>query len=424
MGLNDVDPARRAEHDQLRLVARVAALLFVNGQTTEGTRIAVDRLSGASGQPILFEARWGDVTIRPNEGTFGVQPAATPVAVDIVRVVSTELIVDQVCAGLAPHDALARLDLLERLPPVSLSRFAVMAAAGAAALGVIFGAADVLTLAVIAACAGAGAVLRRVVSRLSGNPFAQPFTAALLAGLVESVCLALHLPVSHRLVAVCPCMVLVPGPHFLNGTIDLVRVRIPLGAARVAFASLVVAAISAGLLVGLSSTSTSLPAGTSGGRVPFGADVVAAGVAVAAYGAFFNMPWRLLPIPVAVGMVAHSLRWWVLDHGCSVPLGAFLACLVVGILTTPLAHRLRIPFGASAFAAVVSLVPGVFMFEAASEMVALVSAAPNASAAATIDVLSAATTAVVTVLAMTSGLVIPKLAFDALGHSQTKRMPL
>ena len=69
----------------------------------------------------------------------------------------------------------------------------------------------------------------------------------LAAGLVARV----GLPVAHRLVTVCPCMVLVPGPHFLNGMIDLVRARIPLGAARLALAGLIVLVICAGLLVGL-----------------------------------------------------------------------------------------------------------------------------------------------------------------------------
>ena len=32
--------------------------------------------------------------------------------------------------------------------------------------------------------------------------------------------------------AVCPCMVLVPGPHFLNGIIDLVHGQLSLGAFR------------------------------------------------------------------------------------------------------------------------------------------------------------------------------------------------
>ena len=40
------------------------------------------------------------------------------------------------------------------------------------------------------------------------------------------------------LIAVCPCMVLVPGPHILNGAIDLMRTRVALGIARLGYAGL------------------------------------------------------------------------------------------------------------------------------------------------------------------------------------------
>ena len=50
--------------------------------------------------------------------------------------------------------AQAQLAAIRQSPPVSLLRFAVMAAAGAAALGVIFGAGQWLTLSLIALAAG------------------------------------------------------------------------------------------------------------------------------------------------------------------------------------------------------------------------------------------------------------------------------
>jgi hypothetical protein len=56
--------------------------------------------------------------------------------------------------------------------------------------------------------------------------------AALIAGIVAAIAASLHEPIATALVAFCPCMVLVPGPHLLNGAIDLVRTRIALGIAR------------------------------------------------------------------------------------------------------------------------------------------------------------------------------------------------
>jgi hypothetical protein len=54
-----------------------------------------------------------------------------------------------------------------------------MAAAGAVALGVIFGVHDWLTVGVIAARTGSGVLLRCLMSRASSNPFLQPFAETL-----------------------------------------------------------------------------------------------------------------------------------------------------------------------------------------------------------------------------------------------------
>ena len=397
----------------LALMAQVAGLLFANGQTTEQTRVAVERLGEALARPSRLAARWGELSVWTKDDAFGSHYTAEPLAVDMSRVAATETLVDDVCAGrLDEAQAQAQLRVIERLPPVSLTRFAVMAALGAAALGVIFGAADVLTIAMIAASAGAGACLRRAVSHLSRNPFAQPFLAALLAGGIGSAAMALRLPVSDRLVAVCPCMVLVPGPHFLNGMIDLARAHIPLGASRLAFASLVAVAISVGLLLGLSPTTTGLPGAGSAQAVPLAYDVCAAGLAVAAYASFFNMQWRMVPVPIGVGMVAHAVRWELLRMGASLQLGAFVACLLVGTVMTLVAHRLRIPFGALAFASVVSLIPGVFMFQTASEALDLVDLGASVSLAALTGVLRDGATAGLVLLAMASGLILPKICLD------------
>ena len=403
-------------------MAHVAGLLFGNGQTTERTRLAVDRLGAALHRPSRLAVRWGELTVWSDDESVGAYHAAEPLAVDIRKVVATEALVDEICAGgLDETAALPRLQAIEHLPPVSLARFAVMAGAGAGALGIIFGAADVQTVAVIAASAGVGAGVRRTASHITSNAFAQPFLAALLAGLIAASAIALALPVSYRLVAVCPCMVLVPGPHFLNGMIDLARTRIPLGLSRLAFASLVAVAISTGLLLGLAAGSSGLPEAGPTPPVPLVYDVGAAGVAVAAYGSFFNMAWRMIAIPIGVGMCAHALRWELLAMGANLQTGAFVACFLVGTVMTLVAHRLRMPFGALAFAAVVSLIPGVFMFQTAAEALDLVDLGASAASETLASVLRDTATALVILLAMAAGLIVPKICFDTFEQSHRPR---
>jgi len=216
-----------------------------------------------------------------------------------------------------------------------------------------------------------------------------------------------------RLIAVCPCMVLVPGPHLLNGTIDLARARIALGASRVGYAGLITLMICAGLILGLSLGGVGLPVSEPMPRVPLGYDVIAAGVAVAAYGTFFAMPWRMLPIPILIGMLAHASRWvMVMVVGAGVVAGALVACLIVGAIITPVADRLRMPFAALAFASTVSLIPGVYLFQMAGGLVGLLTLGPDASSSLLSGTIVDATTAALIVLAITFGLILPKMCIE------------
>jgi len=76
----------------------------------------------------------------------------------------------------------------------------------------------------------------------------------------------------------------------------------------------------------------SLPVDPPGRIVPLGLDVIAAGVAVTAFSIFFSMPLRMLAWPVVIGMLAHALRWLALAAGADLALGAFVACVVAGLV--------------------------------------------------------------------------------------------
>ena len=245
--------------------------------------------------------------------------------------------IDQVCEGrLAPEQAAAALEKIRHMPPASTLRFSVMAGLGAMALGVIFGAAHLLSLALIGLSALLGGLLRRGIGRLGDNALIQPFAAALLAGLVGAIAVHLDVTSLQWLVAVCPCMVLVPGPHLLNGAIDLVRGRIMLGLARLTFATVIGLAISTGLLLGLA----------------------------------------------------------------------------LGQAGLPVADRLRLPFAGLAFASVVSLIPGVVLFRMAGGLAELVQDRAIRDPGLIGAVLADAATALLILMAMTVGLIVPKMIFE------------
>jgi len=406
----------KSARDVVAFLSLATRVLFVNGETTRRMVLGVERLAKALGIDVTVSARWGEVVLGIDDpaGPRLHWIAAMPVGVDMQKVAAANDLIDRICKNAIGFvDAQSQLAAIRHLPPVSLARFVLLTAAGAAALGVIFGAGQWLTLGLIALSAGAGALLRRWLATLGNKPFAQPFGAALLAGVIGAAVARIQLVSMPHLVAVCPCMVLVPGPHFLNGAIDLARTRVALGACRIGYTSLTTLVISVGLLSGLSLGGLDLPTSSPAGTVPLGYDVIAAGVAVAAYGTFFAMPWRMLPIPIVIGMLAHASRWLVIvQGGGSAETGALVACFLVGAIVTPVADRLRMPFAAFAFASVVSLIPGVYIFRMASGLLNLIAPGHGPSPDLLLGTMVDGATALLIIVAMAFGLIVPKLVIE------------
>jgi len=129
----------------------------------------------------------------------------------------------------------------------------------------------------------------------------------------------------------------------------------------------------------------------------------------------------MVPWPVAVGMLAHALRWVGLtSFGFGLPGGALAACIVVSLILTPVSRGTHMPFAAIGFASVVSMMPGAYLFRMASGLVQIALGPP-----ATAELLSATMAdglmAAMIILAMSFGLILPKLLIDRVSDHRAAR---
>jgi uncharacterized membrane protein YjjP (DUF1212 family) len=404
------------------LILAVARILFVNGQSTERIVAAVEQLAQTLGSRVEVMPRWGELHIELRDHDRLLSQVATPSGVDMQRVAAATRTIANVEAGrLAPDSAVSEINAIAKAPLHPTWLFTLAAAAGAVALAVISGIEHLAAAGLILVSAATGAVVRRALAQWTTNVFAQPFCAALLAGIIGGVAVRCSLSSSLRLVAVCPCLVLVPGPHLLNSASDLVNGRIHLGAARLLYALLVMVAIVTGLFLGLAMLGVSLPVDPIGRVVPLCQDVMAAGVAVFAFSVFFMMPLRMFGWPLAVGMLAHALRWAAIAVlGMGVAGAAFAACFVAGAILTPVSHRRHMPFAAIGFASVVSLMPGVYIFRMASGLAQIAGASPPTGAPLS-AIIGNGMTALMIILAMSLGLIVPKMLIESV-HEKRQRI--
>jgi uncharacterized membrane protein YjjP (DUF1212 family) len=405
--------------EAIDLVLDAAVLLHVNGQSTTMTVTAVDRLNqGLSTTSTLIPAWASLLLVGPHAATR--VAAVSPTGISMRRVAAAMTIIDRAQDGPLDREEVRRGVAAAQQESVSNTvLFSAACATGAGALAVIFGAHHPLTVLVAAVSAALGGLVRRGLGRFGAGILTQAFAAALVAGVIGVTAAHLRVDDALGLVVLCPAMVLVPGPHILNGALDILGLRLTLGIARLGYATLILAAVAAGLILGLAADGRSLAVMQSSSTVPLYVDVIAAGIAAGSYPVFFSMPYRMIGWPVAVGMVAHAAHWWTLTvWHVGIATAALISCLIVGALLVPISHYLRMPFAAIGFASVVALVPGVYVFRMLSGLVQF-TRLPTSELLTSLT--SDGAVAILVIAAMAIGLSVPMHASAVLTGAIDKR---
>jgi uncharacterized membrane protein YjjB (DUF3815 family) len=390
-----------------RLLVDAIAALHENGAGSERSVERAAQLGTALGLADRLELGWNSSTV----GALRI--VATPSAVIMNRVLAVDRAIDDFSSGRTTLAAThTRIRRAAAQPAANVVLFAVACAVGASCLAIIFCIQHLETLLLIAVTSAAGAFLRRGIGALGGSNFWQVGIAALLAGVLGAVAANNDISSSLRLAAVCPCMILVPGPHLLNGSLDLAALRIPLGLARLAFATVTLLSIGAGLLAGLTLGGAELVVDPAGRDIPLWLDAGCAGIVAVCYGIFYSAPLRILVWPFVVGAAVHALRWVALEvwHLESY-VGAGLACLAAASILIPISRRFRLPFSAIGFASVVSLMPGVLIFRALAGLAQLQTETGAAADRLLVSTINDANTAWLTIFAMAIGFILPAGAY-------------
>ena len=134
-----------------------------------------------------------------------------------------------------------------------------------------------------------------------------------------------------------------------------------------------------------------------------------AAVAVLGFAMVFAVPRRTLPTIMALAVAAHLTRSIVQELGGALPIASLVAALLVGLTAVVLAPRTRQAKPIYAFAPVIPLVPGTYMFNTLTGVFTIVGGPEGDTASLVDSVVVNGATATLTIIALAVGTIGPTL---------------
>ncbi len=227
---------------------------------------------------------------------------------------------------------------------------------------------------IVAVFAGAwlGQLVRRLLVHRGFNQFGVTMIAAAVAclaylGLVTVLHQLGATEVRHAAGYVSAVLFLVPGFPLVTGGLDLAKMDFSAGVARLTYAvviltSAALAVWGVSIAVGLTPDPAAPPSFAPALLLTL--RMLASFVGVLGFALMFNSPWRMALAAAVVGMIANTVRLYLVAGGLAPQAAAAGAALLVGLLAAVVAPRLDIPRITVSVPAVVIMVPGVAAYRA------------------------------------------------------------
>jgi uncharacterized membrane protein YjjP (DUF1212 family) len=282
----------------------------------------------------------------------------------------THSILQQVRRGeLEPDEALAWLGRAEADAPRHSRWLAVLwlAAAGASLAGLL--GADAGAVAVAGLATGLGLVARQELGRRHVCLLTLPLTAAFIGAALGGLAIRLGWTQTPGHALIVPSLMLVPGPHLINGLLDLIDNYLPMSIARLGLAAGILLASALGIVLGIELTLSGPLVGGPGvttEHLNVVSDMLLAGIVTCGFAVFYNTAWAQVAMAALGGMAGHGLRFLALEAGWRLEAATLLGGLAVGVVSAWIARSTRMPVAVIAFAGAVTMMPGLQMYRALS----------------------------------------------------------
>ncbi|MEN3111507.1 threonine/serine exporter ThrE family protein [Uliginosibacterium paludis] len=354
-----------ADAPELLFLQRAARLLLTYNMRTSLLRERIDEIARALNLSLQVSLAYRTATIYAPGGVT-IHAQTPELRINVAVSARVNRIIDAVCVGKLPvSDAIGQLDDAER----SAERhdrwvLALIFGLGAGALAWLLSA-DWPAMAVISLSSALGLLLRQELHKHHPVLFALPFVAALTGSLLGGMVIRMGWTQTPGICLIVPALMLVPGPHLINGLYDMLENNMQTGLSRLGLALGILVAAAAGVFAGgyLTLGMTTAPIyHIELAPISLWLDVILAGVASCAFGAFYNAPWRVLWTSILCGMVGHGVRYVVMEQGHHVEIATLFACFVIGFMAIRWVSSQRLPFAAVAFAGAVPMMPGTLIY--------------------------------------------------------------